>query len=50
VIAALLIVALSIFDLIGQSAYQQFMRLSMITICYLVIIGGLVALRARRVA
>ena len=50
VIAALFIVAFSIFDLIGQSAYQHFMRLSMITICYLVIIGGLVALRARRVA
>jgi hypothetical protein len=50
VIAALLIVAFSIFDLIGRPAYQLFMRLSMITICYLVIIGGLVALRARRVA
>ena len=50
VIAALLIVAFSIFDLIGRLAYQRFMRLSMITICYLVIIAGLVALRARRVA
>ena len=50
VIAALLIVAFSIFDLIGRPAYQLFMRLSMITICYLVIIGGLVALRARRIA
>jgi hypothetical protein len=34
----------------GRPAYQRFMRLSIITICYLVIIGGLVALRARRVA
>ena len=50
VIAAVLIVAFSIFDLIGRPAYQLFMRLSMITICYLVIIAGLVALRARRVA
>lgn len=50
VIAALLIVAFSIFDLIGRHAYQRFMHLSMITICYLVIIGGLVSLRARRVA
>jgi hypothetical protein len=50
VIGALLIVAFSIFDLMGRPAYQRFMRLSIITICYLVIIGGLVALRVRRVA
>ena len=50
VIAALLIVAFSIFDLMGRPAYQRFMRLSIITICYLVIIGGLTALRLRKVA
>jgi hypothetical protein len=50
VIAALLIVAFSIFDIMGRPAYQRFMRLSIITMCYLVIIGGLVALRLRRVA
>jgi hypothetical protein len=50
VIAALLIVAFSIFDIMGRPAYQRFMRLSIITMCYFVIIGGLVALRMRRVA
>ena len=50
VITALLVVAFSIFDLMGRAAYQRFMRLSIITICYVVIIGGLAALRARRVA
>jgi hypothetical protein len=50
VIAALLVVAFSIFDLMGRTAYQRFMRLSIITICYFVIIGGLAALRLRRVA
>jgi hypothetical protein len=50
VIAALLVVAFSIFDLIGRAAYQRFMRLSIITVCYLVIIAGLAALRVRRVA
>jgi hypothetical protein len=50
VTAALLVVAFSIFDLMGRPAYQRFMRLSIITICYLVIIGGLVALRIRKVA
>jgi Glycosyltransferase family 87 len=50
VIAALLIVAFSIFDIMGRPAYQRFMRLSIITMCYLVIIGGLAALRVRRVA
>jgi Glycosyltransferase family 87 len=50
VTAALLMVAFSIFDLMGRAAYQRFMRLSIITVCYLVIIGGLAALRVRRVA
>jgi hypothetical protein len=50
VVAALLVVAFSIFDLMGRPAYQRFMRLSIVTICYLVIIAGLAALRARKVA
>jgi hypothetical protein len=50
VIAALLVVGFSIYDLMGRQAYQAFMRLSIITVCYLVIIGGLAALRLRRVA
>ena len=50
VVTALLVVAFSIFDLMGRAAYQRFMRLSIITICYFVIIGGLATLRARKVA
>ena len=50
VVTALLVVAFSIFDLMGRAAYQRFMRLSIITICYLVIVGGLATLRARKVA
>jgi hypothetical protein len=50
VIAALLVVGFSIYDLMGRQAYPAFMRLSIITVCYLVIIGGLAALRLRRVA
>jgi Glycosyltransferase family 87 len=49
-IAALLVIAFSIFDVMGRPAYQRFMRLSIITICYLVVIGALAVLRARKVA
>lgn len=47
---ALVVIAFSIFDVIGRTAYLAFMRLSMITICYLIVIGGLAALRWQKVA
>lgn len=50
VTAALIVIAFSIYDLVGQAVYQRFMRLSIITICYLIVIGGLAALRWRKVA
>jgi hypothetical protein len=50
VVTALVVVAFSIYDVIGRAAYQRFMRLSLITVCYLVIIGGIAALRFRKVA
>lgn len=50
VTAALIVIAFTIFDVVGRTAYLQFMRLSLITICYLVVIGGVVALRWRKVA
>jgi hypothetical protein len=50
VIAALLVAGFSIYDVMGRPAYQAFMRASIITICYLVIIGGLAVLRLRRIA
>jgi hypothetical protein len=47
-IAAIAVVALSIYDLMGANAYRTFMAASIITICFLVEIGALVALRLRR--
>jgi hypothetical protein len=50
VTGALVVIAFSIFDLIGRAAYLRFMRMSMITICYLVVIAGVAALRWRKLA
>jgi hypothetical protein len=50
VTTALVVIAFSIYDLVGRAVYQRFMRLSMITICYLVVIAGLGVLRWKRVA
>ncbi len=49
-IAALLAIALSLYDVMGRRAYGAFMALSVITVCYLVLTGSLVALRLRRAA
>jgi hypothetical protein len=48
-IAAIAIVALSIYDLMGANAYRMFMAASAITVCFLIQIAALVALRVRRV-
>ncbi|MEO5897030.1 MAG: hypothetical protein ABIS06_15155 [Vicinamibacterales bacterium] len=45
VTGALVVIAFSIYDLVGRAFYQGFMRLSISTICYLIVIGGLAALR-----
>lgn len=50
VTAALLIIAFSLFDLMGRAAYRVFMSWSVITWCYLVVMAGLVTLRLRKVA
>jgi hypothetical protein len=50
VTGALLVIAFSIYDLVGHAVYQRIMRLSIITFCYLIVIGGLAALRWRKVA
>ena len=44
------IVALSIYDLMGRDAYAIFMASSVITLCFLVEIAALVALRVQRAA
>lgn len=48
--ASIAVVALSIFDLIGRSAYTTFMRLSLITVFFIIEYAALVALRFRRAA
>ena len=50
VTAALVIIAFSIYDLMGRAAYLAFMSWSGITLCYLVVLAGLTALRANQVA
>ena len=47
---ALVVIAFSIYDVVGRTVYQRFMRLSLITICYVAVIGGLATLRWRKVA
>jgi hypothetical protein len=49
-IAAIAIVALSVFDLMGREAYSAFMQLSLITVLVLVECAALVTLRFRRAA
>ncbi|MBA3888510.1 MAG: DUF2029 domain-containing protein [Acidobacteria bacterium] len=49
-LASLAIIGLSLFDLMGRAAYSTFMALSIITVCYFVVVGALVVLRVRAVA
>ena len=47
---AILVIAFSIYDVMGRAAYRTFMELSIVSVCYLVVIASLGALRLRRVA
>lgn len=47
---ALCIIGFSIYDVIGRRAYAAFMALSVISVCYLILIGTLLTLRLRRTA
>jgi hypothetical protein len=49
-IVAVAVIGLSIYDVMGGAAYRAFMSLSMITVCYFVVIAALVTLRIRRIA
>jgi hypothetical protein len=49
-IAAVAVIGLAIFDLMGREAYSAFMRLSFISLCFFVVIAALAALRRRKVA
>jgi len=47
---ALAAIGLSVYDIMGRAAYGRFMSLSIITLCYFVVVGGLWGLRRRRIA
>jgi hypothetical protein len=47
---ALFTIALSLYDLMGRSAYGIFMSLSLITVCFFIVVGALTVLRARAIA
>ena len=47
---ALAVIALSVYDIMGRTAYSVFMSLSAITVCYFVVVAALYALRVRRAA
>jgi hypothetical protein len=47
---ALATIGLSLFDVLGRERYAAFMALSVITVCFLIVVGALVALRIRKVA
>jgi hypothetical protein len=49
-IVALAAIALSLYDVMGRRAYGIFMALSIVTVCYLIVIGSLATLRLRRIA
>jgi hypothetical protein len=49
-IAAIAVVALSIFDVMGRSAYAFFMSLSLITVCVVIEIAAVITLRFQRAA
>lgn len=48
--AAVATIAFSVYDLMGRGAYSVFMSLSIVTVCYLVVVAALGALRVRAVA
>jgi hypothetical protein len=47
---ALALMGLTMFDLMGRTLYRQFMALSLVSVCALVVAAGLVHLRWRRLA
>ena len=47
---ALALAGLTIYDIVGRAAYATFMRLSLVSVCYLVVCASLLTLRLRRIA
>ena len=50
VIAALLVIGFSVYDLIGRTAYLLIMSWSLIPMAFMILVAGLATLRLRRVA
>jgi hypothetical protein len=49
-VIAIATIGLSLFDILGRARYAAFMAWSIITVCFLVVVGVLVWLRIRRIA
>jgi hypothetical protein len=49
-IAAVATSAFSVFDLVGRTVYHSVMRFSIISLCFIVVIAALTALRLRKIA
>ena len=47
---AMALIAFSLYDIVGRAVYARFMALSIISVCFLVVVAALTALRWRRVA
>ena len=47
---ALLVIGFSLYDILGRAVYARFMALSVISVCFLVLIAALTTLRQQRVA
>jgi hypothetical protein len=50
VVAALAAIGLSLYDVLGRSAYAAFMSMSIVTVCFFVVVAGLWTIRARAIA
>jgi Glycosyltransferase family 87 len=49
-IAAVAAIGFSLFDVMGRAAYSTFMRLSIISLCFFVVLAALSTLRLRKIA
>ncbi len=48
--AALVLIGFTVYDVIGRTAYSAFMMLSVISVCFLVVVAALTGLRTRAAA
>jgi hypothetical protein len=48
--AAVLTIGLSLYDVMGRAFYARFMALSIVTVCFVILVAALVTVRLRRIA